>query len=69
MKGEFLVGAALGAAVVAACYSDTFRDTCKQTLSGLGEQVNKQISGFLSNLNGQPKEQTNDGSRSLAIQS
>lgn len=70
MRGEFLVGAALGGALIAACYSDPFRATCRKALEGIGNQINKQISGLYSEISGEPvKEQTNDndGQGALAL--
>lgn len=60
MKGEFLAGAVIGAAFIAACYSDTFRNTCRQAINGVGDQVNKQISGLWNEIN-KPREEQDHG--------
>lgn len=59
-----LVGTILGGALVAACYSDTFRDKCKTAISGVGNEIDRQLSGLMQELftsNKTKKEQGHDG--------
>lgn len=67
MRGPtFLAGALLGGALVASCFHDPFRNKCRQAIIGIGNEVNKQLTGILHEISGKPdentdKEQSNDG--------